>query len=123
MGIIFGLRTGLASEEDWGAPADVADLIVQGVQKLSSPIIRDAMVKWETIVDESGWACQIGQVHTPGVIEIRGTRASVYGGVIPGFPDCQPLLSESGLNVVRAGWPSWQSEFVMTIEPEYWPNT
>jgi len=119
VGMIFDLRPGFYGMSEEDAPADVAVLVVRGVKYCNSPGIRDALVLWETQSTDRSWRCRIGLVHTPGQTVISGTGASVYGGLIPGFPGRQPDLGRDDPATIRAGWPTWQSEFVMTVEPEH----
>jgi len=119
VGLIFDLRTALYASADWAAPADVAVLIVGSVEQCSVPWLRDQLESWHVSKGLGSWSCSIGCVHGSGKIRIAGGYASVYGGVVPGLPDRQPHLGTEARNKIRSGWPTRQSEFVLTAEPEH----
>jgi len=118
VGIIFN-GNGLIATSDWGHLFNVAVLVVRGVVKLESPAIRDYIGSWDVILDEERWMCRIGQVHTPGQVAIWGCGASLYFGQVPGLPDPQPFLGDFDTAAIRGGWPTWGSEFEVTVEPEH----
>ncbi|MCL2483662.1 MAG: hypothetical protein FWF43_09685 [Propionibacteriaceae bacterium] len=117
VGVLFDARTGfpfsLGNEQ-----VNTVVLVVRGVTAFECPQVGDWLESWVVETDEHGWECRLGQVHFPGRVVIRGCGASLYAGVIPGLSNAQPDLGCGDPLSIRQEWPTWQSEFVVTVEPE-----
>ena len=118
VGVIFDLRTALYSSTDWATRANVAVLVVGGVTGCSSMALGHRLCGWEVAGSADHWLCRM-QLDRAGTTVISGYCASVYGGMVPDLPDAQPLFGTEDRNTIRRGWPTWQSDFVITVEPEH----
>jgi len=117
--LIIDLRTGMCTDAGWGAPADVAVLVVRMMDDCQCAWIRDVIGSWVVTNDDGKWAVDIGQIGSPGHLKIQGSGASLYVGRVPGLPRQQPDLGADAIEVIRDGWPTWQSEFTLLIEPQH----
>jgi len=119
VGVILDARSGLMQILPWARVVNAAVLVVRGVTRFESPRIWDPMGILDVEMDDWRWMCWTGQVHVPGKVVIQGCGASLYLGRVPGLPDAQPFLGDFDTAAIRGGWPTWGSEFDVTIEPEH----